>query len=83
MGEFTYTALTVGDLRRLIANLPDDALVGEPPDPDPQDREFIPFASGAVIHVKRAEPTKDIEWVRYFTSTPKLARIPALALKPR
>lgn len=79
-----YHCLTVGELRRFLAdsNLPDDALVGEPPG-EFHDREFIPFASAAVIHVKRTEPRKAITWVRYFTSTEKLARIPALALKVR
>ncbi len=84
--QFDYNPLTLGDLRRFLKDnpsLPDDALVGEPPSNITNDREFIPFDSISVIKVKRVEPRKDFTWVRYFTSTDKLARIPALALRPR
>lgn len=83
MTEFEFNRLTVGELKRFLSenDLPDDALVGKPPDLG--DLEFIPFDSVAVIHVKRAEPTKSFQWVRYFMSSKKLARIPALVLKVR
>jgi hypothetical protein len=69
--------LTVGDLKRFLEehrnSLPDDALIGL----SPTDREIQTISSFEVRKVRRAEPTKNAPWPRYFTDHSQ-AKIPAL-----